>query len=296
MAIKKILSFSCKLCFISFALTSFLNPIAKADTITSTSPTLPYATSYYNGYNMVWNDEFNENNLDLTKWKYGTTPENGSMKYVNSSDNVYVKDGNLVLAAIKDDSLGDKFTASSGMVITEGLASWKYGRFDIRAKLPVEQGMWPAIWMMPQDSKYGWPNDGEIDIVEALGSEKNKIYGTLHSGNNTDGGQSTGVTYTLSSGDLSDDYHTYSIIWEPEKIHFLIDNKEYGVVDKWPSYFKVNDTQYSLDFPDPFNKPFYLMLNLGVGGDWGGEPNNTTKWGENTKMYVDYVRVYQKSK
>ena len=178
----------------------------------------------------------------------------------------------------------------------EGLASWKYGRFDIRAKLPVEQGMWPAIWMMPQDSKYGWPNDGEIDIMEALGSEKNKIYGTLHSGNNTDGGQSTGVTYTLSSGDLSDDYHTYSIIWEPEKIHFLIDNKEYGVVDKWPSYFKVNDTQYSLDFPDPFNKPFYLMLNLGVGGDWGGEPNNTTKWGENTKMYVDYVRVYQKSK
>lgn len=287
---RKILALSIKSCLIVFMLAALPCSAAKADVISSDS------TSVSDGYNLVWNDEFNGDSLDFTKWKYGNTPENGSMKYLNSSDNVYLKDGNLVLSAIKDDSFGDKFTATSGMVITKDLASWKYGRFDIRAKLPVEQGMWPAIWMMPQDPKYGWPNDGEIDIMEALGSEKNKIYGTLHTGNNTEGGQSSGVTYTLPSGNLSDDYHVYSIIWEPEKIHFLIDNQEYGVVDKWPSYFKLNDCQYVMDFPDPFNKPFYLMLNLGVGGTWGGEPDNTTKWGENTKMYVDYVRVYQKSK
>ncbi|AEB76839.1 glycoside hydrolase family 16 protein [Clostridium botulinum] len=261
-------------------------------------------------YNLVWQDEFNENKLDTTKWRYRYTPENGSMKYTNKPENVYFENGNLVLSAlpIKGEKPlmknGKPYSSTSGNVSTQGIAFWKYGRIDVRAKIPMEMGMWPAIWMMPEANPYGWPNDGEIDIMEALGSEKNIVYGTLHTGNIDDPKNhtrtSTGVTYKLQKGTLADDYHIYSVIWKEKSFEFLIDNKSIGKINSWPSKFKVTDIRTGKEkvldpaFPDPFNKPFYLILNLGVGGGWGGEPNTTTSWGDKTKMFVDYVRVYQK--
>jgi beta-glucanase (GH16 family) len=168
--------------------------------------------------------------------------------------------------------------------------SWKYGKIEVKAKLPQGQGIWPAIWMMPEnDSTYGeWPMGGEIDLMELLGNEPNKIYGTIHYGNPHE--QSQG-TYTLPNGQsFADSYHVFTIEWEPGEIRWYVDGHLYYTANNWFSRDLTNEADYT--YPAPFDQPFYMILNCAVGGTWPGNPDTTTVFPQ--EMDVDYVRVYQK--
>ncbi|HEX9058593.1 MAG TPA: carbohydrate binding domain-containing protein, partial [Clostridia bacterium] len=203
-------------------------------------------------------------------------------------DNAYVQDGNLVLEAKKESYKGKDYT--SGKLVTKGKHSWTYGRFEIRAKMPESKGMWPAIWMLPEDDNIlgAWPSGGEIDIMELLGHQPNKIYGTIHYGNPHASGQGT---YTLPTGTFSDSYHVYALEWDPGELRWYIDGTLYHTEKNW--YSRDLNEADSFTYPAPFNRDFHLILNLAVGGDWPGSPDSTTVFPG--KMYVDYVRTYERT-
>ncbi len=182
------------------------------------------------------------------------------------------------------------------MVETKTKASWRYGRFDIRAKLPVAKGMWPAIWMMPDKETYGWPKDGEIDIMELISQQPDLCYGTIHCGiSGTDKYWHPTATCRLESGNFYDAYHLFSMEWEPGVIRMYMDQHLYATYTDWESWVTERGAvtpQTPLDFPHPFNALFYLNLNLATGGSWCESTDETTDW-ENAVMSVDYVRVYK---
>ena len=264
----------------------------------------------YEGYELIWNDEFDGAYLDDTKWRIGNSPENGSHKYntVTTEDgkleneNVYLENGALQLKATplaEPETVGNTtYLCTSGMVETKTKASWQYGRFDIRAKLPVAKGMWPAIWMMPDQETYGWPKDGEIDIMELISQQPNLCYGTIHCGlYDTDKYWHPTATCKLQSGNYYDAYHLFSMEWEPGVIRMYMDNYCYAEFTDWKSWVVERGTttpQIPLDFPHPFNALFYLKLNLAAGkkGGWCETVDGTTDW-DNAVMSVDYVRVYK---
>ena len=195
------------------------------------------------------------------------------------------------------ETVGSKtYVCKSGMVETKAKASWRYGRFDIRAKLPVAKGMWPAIWMMPETDHYGWPKDGEIDIMELISQQPNLCYGTIHCGiSGTDHYWHPAETYCLQSGNFFDAYHLFSMEWEPGVIRMYVDDCLYATFTDWESWVLERGTTepaIPLDFPHPFNALFYLKLNLATGGNWCESTDETTDW-ENAVMSVDYVRVYK---
>lgn len=243
-------------------------------------------------YKLVWSDDFSGDSLDMTNWNMELREpgwvNNELQRYTNSPDNIYVRDGKLVLKANKIESEGVT-SYTSGKVTTQSKQIFKYGKFEIKAKVPSGQGLWPAIWMMPEDENlYGqWPKCGEIDIMEILGNEPNKMYGTLHYGVPHSSQQGT---YILNNGTFADDYHIYAVEWEPSEIRFYIDGHLYHTVNDW---FTKVEGQGELTFPAPFDQPFFLQLNLAVGGSWPGNPDDTTDF-ENAKLEVDYVKVYQK--
>ena len=170
---------------------------------------------------------------------------------------------------------------TSARIRTYEKGDWTFGRFEIRAKLPEGQGVWPAIWMLPTDQVYGgWPKSGEIDIVEMVGHEPNTIHGTVHYGSDWPGNQNRGTSYTLEEGKFSNDFHTFSIEWSQDEIKWFIDDEHYLTV-----------TPSSLDpHPYPFNERFHILINLAVGGNWPGNPNFATEFPQS--LIVDYVRVY----
>ena len=262
----------------------------------------------YEGYKLVWNDEFDGEYLDDTKWRLGKSPENGSHKYNTATtedgklknENVYLENGALQLKAMpleEPETVGNKtYMCTSGMVETKTKASWRYGRFDIRAKLPVTTGMWPAIWMMPDQETYGWPKDGEIDIMELISQQPDLCYGTIHCGiSGTDKYWHPTETYKLESGNYNDAYHLFSMEWEPGVIRMYMDDHLYATYTDWESWIVERGTvtpQTPLDFPHPFNALFYLKLNLATGGSWCEALDETTDW-DNAVMSVDYVRIYK---
>jgi beta-glucanase (GH16 family)/uncharacterized protein YjdB len=243
-------------------------------------------------YKLVWSDDFTGESLDMTNWNMELHEpgwvNNELQEYTNSSDNIYVNDGKLVIKANKTVS-GSAISYTSGKVTTQHKQIFKYGKFEIKAKVPTGQGLWPAIWMMPENENlYGqWPKCGEIDIMEVLGHETNKLYGTIHYGNPHASSQGT---YVMSNGTLADDYHVYSVEWEPSRMRFYIDGILYHTVNDW--FTKVEGGE-EITYPAPFDQPFYLQLNLAVGGSWPGNPDETTNF-DNAKFEVDYVKVYQK--
>lgn len=250
-------------------------------------------TTPKDGYSLVWKDDFNGTELNSADWNYELHDpgwvNNELQKYTASKDNVYVKDGNLVIKAIK--STGDNGTTyTSGRVNTQGKHDFKYGRFEIRAKLTDGKGFLPAIWMMPTDENlYGqWPKCGEIDIAEVLGNQPNKVYGTLHFGEPHTQKQGS---YTLTDSDFASGYHVYACEWEPNEMRFYIDGKLYNTVNDW---FTKKSGFGEVTYPAPFDQPFYLILNLAVGGSWPGNPDQTTQFNEKSEVMVDYVKVYQK--
>ena len=262
----------------------------------------------YEGYKLVWNDEFDGEYLDDTKWRIGNSPENGSHKYNTATtedgklenENVFLKNGALQLKATpleEPETVGNKtYMCTSGMIETKTKASWRYGRFDIRAKLPVATGMWPAIWMMPDQETYGWPKDGEIDIMELISQQPDLCYGTIHCGiSGTDKYWHPTATYKLESGNYYDAYHLFSMEWEPGVIRMYMDDHLYATFTDWESWIVERGTvtpQTPLDFPHPFNALFYLKLNLATGGGWCEALDETTDW-DNAVMSVDYVRIYK---
>jgi beta-glucanase (GH16 family) len=202
--------------------------------------------------------------------------------YTNRSQNLYVSDGCLVIQAQKENYSGKPYTSSQ--VSTRNKGHWKYGRFDIRAKLPYGQGMWPAIWMMPNNPAYGgWPRSGEIDIMENLGHDTRLLYSTLH--HSADNQMHHG-TWTAPQGQsLSDTFHVYTMIWDAGSFSFYVDSIH--------NYF--NCTSWSpanVTYPKPFDQSFFMMFDLAVGGSWGGAPDASTVFPQ--KMLVDWIRVYKR--
>ena len=196
-------------------------------------------------------------------------------------------------------AFGDNATAgtkvkksyTSGRISTQNLKTFTYGRFEVRAKVPNGQGYLPAFWLMANDENvYGqWPRCGEIDCMEVMGQDTNKLYGTIHYGNPHAESQGT---YTIKDGEksFSDDFHTFTCDWEPGKITWYVDGIKYHEESNWHS---TTEGQGTLTYPAPFDQPFYIILNLAVGGSWVGNPNEETNF-KNNPFVVDYVRVYQK--
>jgi beta-glucanase (GH16 family) len=248
-------------------------------------------------YHLLWSDDFNGKSLDRTKWNYELHEpgwvNNELQRYTNSTENTYLKDGNLVIQPIKtvDEKTGE-VTYTSGRVNTRNKVDFKYGKVEVRAKLPKGQGIWPAIWMMPTDENLygGWPKCGEIDIMELLGNNPGKVYQTLHYAKSSTDIQSQG-SKTLTKGDFSTDYHIFSVEWNPDRINFYVDGELTNSVNKW---YTGTEGIGVITYPAPFDQEFYVILNVAVGGNWPGNPDSTTDFSK-AKMLVDYVKVYQKS-
>jgi len=229
------------------------------------------------GYKLVWHDEFNSPSIDASKWNYEVNGDGGGNNelqyYTNSSENSFIKDSCLVIQALKQSYMGKDYT--SARLNSNGKGDWKYGRFEARAKLPYGQGLWPAIWMLPTDWVYGgWPKSGEIDIMEELGQQANKIYGTIHYG---DPHQQQGGNYTLPNGYFSSDFHIFACEWDSTSISFYVDSVKY----------------FTAHISKPFDQKFHFVLNVAVGGNWPGSPDYTTYFPQ--QMVIDYVRVFQKT-
>ncbi|MBN2617032.1 MAG: family 16 glycosylhydrolase [Spirochaetales bacterium] len=241
-------------------------------------------------WTLVWSDEFDSTQIDESKWNFisgaGGYGNSELQNYTGREKNARIENGNLVIEAHKEDYEGSNYT--SAKLTTEGKGDWTYGRYEIRAKLPKGQGFWPALWMMPTDYNiYGpWPACGEIDIMEVLGHETNKVYGTLHYGNPK---KSSGTNYVLESGSFSDSYHTFTLDWLPGEIKWYIDGVLYQTQNDW--YSNNDEAPEALAFPAPFDRDFYLQFNLAVGGTWPGNPNSSTKFPQ--RLEIDWVRVYE---
>ena len=257
----------------------------------SSAPAPPPASQW----TLAWSDEFSGSNgsaPDSTKWGYdvgGSGWGNQELEYyTNRTQNAYVQDGNLVIQALKENYTGsDGVTRNytSARLLTAGHFSQAYGRFEARIKLPYGQGIWPAFWMVGDNiGQVGWPQCGEIDIMENIGKEPSIIHGSIHGPGYT-GGTGVSSSYTLPSGHFSDDFHVFAVEWEPNVVRFYVDDTLYAT-----------DTPASLPAGATwvFDHPFMIILNVAVGGDWPGAPDSTTVFPQ--QMLVDYVRVYQGTK
>ncbi|HWK04047.1 MAG TPA: family 16 glycosylhydrolase [Puia sp.] len=238
----------------------------------------------YAGYTLAWSDEFNGNALNTQNWNYETGGSGwGNQElenYTARPQNVFVSAGNLIIEARQESYGGNNYT--SGRLNTIGKQQFTYGRIDIRAKLPVSKGMWPALWMLGSNiSTVPWPGCGETDIMELIGTNPRQIVGSLH-WKQQDGSEGTyNNTYTLPGQDFSQQFHVFSLIWAKDQAQFLVDDQVYvsGGLQN------VTSGVY------PFNSPFFFIFNVAVGGNWPGSPDNSTLFPQ--RMFVDYVRVFQ---
>lgn len=239
-------------------------------------------------YVQVWGDEFNTPGLpDSTKWSYEKGKlRNNELQYytVKREENARIEDSVLILEAKKESFDGADYTSAS--IISKGQGDWKYGKIEIRAKVPGGKGTWPALWMLPSYKKYGgWPSSGEIDIMEYIGVEPNNFYFTSHfEGVNLPAGQhgSSGSGSKQIVSNPFNEFITFTLIWTPEKLEW------YANDNKYHEYKKPAD-DYQLW---PFDEEFYLILNLAYGGYWAGK-NGVDDTKLPHKFYIDYVRVYQ---
>ncbi len=243
------------------------------------------------GYQLVWHDEFEGTEIDRSKWEHEVNAKGGGNNelqyYTDRLVNSYVKDGVLIIQALKEHYTGPEGTReyTSARLRTKNKGDWKYGYFEIKAKLPKGKGLWPAIWMLPTDWVYGsWAASGEIDIMELLGHEPNKVYGTLHYGGPYPNNVFSGTFYVLPEGDFSQDFHVFALEWDTTSISWYVDGKRYQTQTEWYTT--------AAPYPAPFDQRFHLILNVAVGGNWPGNPDQTTQFPQ--RMIVDYVRVFQK--
>lgn len=253
----------------------------------------PDSIEQYEGYNLVWYDEFDGEELNLDNWNVTVAragANNSELQaYVDSPDNVYIKDGKLVLNAIQNIDEDGKVTYTSGKVTTFNKMDLLYGKIVVSAKVPDGRGLWPAIWMMPtNERRFGtWPKCGEIDIMEIICQDVKTSYSTIHYGNPHASQQ--GII-KLDNGSFADDFHEYTLEWEPSEMRFYTDGVLVLTVNDWFTGTSENNT---MAYPAPFNQEFYLQLNLAVGGTWPGDPDENTDFTK-SQFEIDYVHVYQK--
>jgi beta-glucanase (GH16 family) len=275
-----------------------LIPILSAATLLSLScgggatlPPLP-------GLALVWSDEFNGvdgSAPNSSKWTYDTGVggngwgNNELETYTNRIRNAQIQSGNLVITALKetyaDPSDGITRNYTSARLRTQGLFSQSYGRFEARIRIPAGQGMWPAFWMLGNNiNSVGWPKCGEIDIMENIGSEPGTVHGSLHSSSTVSRTSDATAPFSLPAGqNFADDFHLYAVEWEPGTVRFYVDSN---------LYVTFTQSQWPAGGDWTFDHPFFIILNVAVGGDWPGSPDNTSVFPQ--QMLVDYVRVYTK--
>ncbi len=272
------------------------------------------------GWELAWSDEFDGDAIDRSKWDFDVGNGfyaydanqwisgwgNGELQYyTRAADNAFVRDGHLHIRALKESLHGCGYTSARLKTRRKdghALFSQRYGRFEIRARLPVGPGLWPAIWMLPQTERYGaWAASGEIDLVEARGQEPRRVLGTLHFGSRWPANTHVSHEYRLPAETTIADFHVYAIEWEPGEIRWYVDGHPYAAQNFWWSSSKTDgprgvtpagETDLN-PWPAPFDQPFYLLLNLAVGGRFPGHPDNQTVFP--AEMIVDYVRVYRKT-
>ncbi|MDG3005525.1 glycoside hydrolase family 16 protein [Paludisphaera mucosa] len=273
------------------------------------------------GWNLVWNDEFDGDAIDRTKWDfdlgdgfydYGANVwiggwGNDELQYYTAEPrNIFVRDGSIHIRALKESLQGRGYT--SARVKTRArdgsaLFAKAYGRFEFRAKLPTGRGIWPALWMLPQDDAHGkWPCSGEIDVMEARGQDPHRVSGTIHFGSPWPANVHAEETYAFPPGQSFADYHVYAVEWEPGEIRWFVDDRCFATKHSWWTSRKTGPDGRGVKaeaesdvaaWPAPFDKPFHIIMNVAVGGRFLGNPDPTTSFpGE---MLVDYVRVYDKN-
>lgn len=234
-------------------------------------------------FELVWSDEFEGKAgtlPDASKWTFDQGASgwgnNELQNYTNSTDNVSLDgNGNLVITAIKN---GSSYT--SARVKTQGLFSHAYGKIEARIKTPYGKGIWPAFWMLGDNiNQVSWPNCGEIDIMELKGNQPNIVYGSLH-GPGYAGGNAKTKSYALQNSRFDQDFHVFAVEWKENQIDFFVDGYLYN---------RVTSKDVSGDWV--YNHPFFIILNLAVGGSFVGLPNEGTNFPQ--KMHIDYVRVYK---
>lgn len=254
-------------------------------------------------YQLVWSDEFDTPGApDSKKWQYetGFIRNQELQYYTQSPKNVRVEKGILILETRKEKHKNPHFTSkrdtrwkrnrkyanyTAGSIETKGHASWKYGKFEVKAKLPAGRGLWPAIWMLGENiEQVGWPRCGEIDIMENVGFDPKKIHGTIHT-DKYNHIKKTGKGDHTYLKNPATNFHTYSVIWTPKIIEFYVDETKYH------EFINLGQTEAEW----PFDQNFFLKLNVAVGGAWGGQQGvDDTVFPQ--QMEIDYVRVYQKEK
>ena len=273
---------------------SMLVPLASCGKKAEETGAAKTETPAIEGYNLLWSDEFDgSGEMDLTKWNYephepGWT-NNELQEYTTSTDNVFLRDGNLVLKALKTEKDGVTHY-TSGKVTGQNKTDFQYGKVVVSAKVPEGQGLWPAIWMMPKDESYygQWPKCGEIDIMESLGHDTTVSYSTIHYGEPH--GEQQGTITKEGDESFSAKFHEYSVEWEPGEMRFYTDGELVLTCNDW---FTAVEGEDDKPYPAPFDQPFFVQMNLAVGGDWPGNPDETTNF-DNAEFLIDYVRVYQK--
>ena len=271
------------------------------------------------GWKLVWHDEFDGERVDPAKWDFDIgngfydyknqawVPGWGNEElqyYTHEAENVVVRDGCLHIRAVKASLHGCGYTSArvktrkrDGTV----LFATRYGRIEFRAKVPWGKGLWPALWMLPVDDAYGgWAASGEIDLMEIVGEKPHEVLNSIHFGSTFPKRSLITTVHPLPEGSLVSDWHTYTVEWEPGEIRFYVDGVQTCTYDHWWSCSKrVDGAGVEPDGPDdinpwpaPFDQPFYLVMNVAVGGNFPGAPNDATRFP--AELVVDYVRVYDK--
>ncbi|MDH3363947.1 MAG: glycoside hydrolase family 16 protein [Gammaproteobacteria bacterium] len=241
--------------------------------------------------NLVWSDEFDGTQLDPEVWFFesGDGSQYGIPGWGNNElewylpDSAELSNGLLIMTARREAEGGKNYT--SARINTRDRLAFRYGRIEARIRLPAGQGLWPAFWLLPQDDTYGsWAASGEIDVMEAVNpaaSGGNTVYGTLHYGGEWPANDSSGSQYQVSA-DITTEFHDYTLEWDVNEMRWYVDGVLYAMQNSWYSS--------SGAFPAPFDQPFYILLNVAVGGNFPGSPTASTVFP--VTMEVDYVRVY----
>jgi beta-glucanase (GH16 family) len=243
------------------------------------TPGVPQPTAW----RLVWHDEFDGTALDTTKWVRETGGNgwgNGELEfYTDRVDNARVANGYLVIEARRE-AFGNR-AYTSARLKTQGLGAWQFGRIEARIQIPRGQGLWPAFWMLGDNfAQVGWPGCGEIDIMENIGKEPARVHATVH-GPGYSGANGVSSFYDVRAGAFADTFHVFAIEWQPGTMQWYVDSTVYHTV-----------TARDLPGTWVFNHPFFIILNVAVGGYWPGNPDTTTVFPQT--MRVDYVRVYQR--